>query len=299
MDQPLSPFKKAIVSFISWYGQSFPIDFGKAKLQRAVLKILGIRQAVVTTREGNKLLFKFPEDRAWETAYFRGTYETGTTDLLKKILQSDDVVIDIGANVGWYTVLISKIVSRGHCFAVEPVPMMFQRAQENCRINGLTGNVTLSNLALGEKDGSVELYTFKNLPHGYSSLSSQGRSEYTVSHAEMITLDHYLERERIGKLDLIKIDVEGAELSVLHGASGLLSRQEPPMWIMEMNKETAASFGHAPQELLAHLQSFGEYKFFRVVHAWGETLPMRSITDYEHGDNVLCVPVSRLGRVKI
>ena len=61
------------------------------------------------------------------------------------------------------------------------------------------------------------------------------------------------------------------------------------MWLFEANEETAKAFNHRPSDLLAFLRDFHDYRYYRIKGAWGKFMPMETIYDYEHGDNVLCI----------
>lgn len=287
-----------IVKSIAWYCQKSPVKFGKAKLRMFGLRSLGVTEVLTTSNDGIQFLLHMPEDSSWFSIYYDGNFETGTLEVLKRIVKSDDIILDIGANIGWYTTHISRLIPKGHCHAFEPVPSIFAKLKKHCEINNVQGNVTLNMLALGDKVGSVELHTFPDLPHGHSSISSLGRSTYDVSLAEMIPLDMYLTKNSLNKVDIIKIDVEGAEALVLEGAERLLQMSDPPIWVIELNKETSAVFGHTPSDLLKTLTAYGEYDFYRVVAGWGGCKPMATIYDYEHGDNAICVPKSKIERMK-
>jgi hypothetical protein len=115
----------------------------------------------------------------------------------------------------------------------------------------------------------------------------------------MTSLDAYCQEQGLTRVDFVKVDVEGAEMAVLRGAEQLLRRPSPPIWLIEMNISTSQNFGYSPCDLLRYLESFGDYRFARVVAGWGETLIMKSVADYFHGDNVLCVPAARWSRIEV
>lgn len=294
----LTAFQRTLLSAVSWYSNYVPLERGKSPLQQLAIRALGPTELTAISEDGDRFLLRFPEDHNWEDLYFRGVFETGTSRLFKQILRPDDVVFDIGANLGWYTVLFARFLTRGLCHAFEPQPIMFERLQQNCELNRLGANLTLNPVALGQKEGTAELFSFRNLGAGQASLSSLGREDYSVVSVPLTTLDRYLDTTGISKVDVIKMDVEGAEMSVFKGAQSIFRLRHPPIWLLEMNRETASNFGYAPEDLLGFLERHGRWNFFRVVLGWGETLPMKSLTDYEHGDNVLCVPESRPDRIR-
>ena len=271
-------------------------DFFPSKKPKRILKqfsIFFLRRKTIETwsKEGNKFLLSFPEDIGWESIYFEKTFETGTTDIIPRILKPTDTVFDIGANIGWYTVLMSKIIKKGHCHSFEPVPKIFNKLKQNCIANNLSKNLTLNKLALGDGEKNIKIHTFSGLPHGHSSLSTLGRTDFKKTKAKMITLDKYIEDNEISNLDFIKIDVEGAELKVLEGAKKILKLENPPIWLFEMNEETATEFGYHPTDILEYLLERREYIFYKVINGWGSLQKMKDTSDYHSGDNVFCIPV--------
>jgi FkbM family methyltransferase len=238
-----------------------------------------------------------PDDASWFSIYFDGNFETGTLELMKKVVRKDDVILDIGANLGWYTAHLSKLMDIQHCHAFEPVPEIFNKLKKHCEINGVNPKVSLHQCALGDKNGTIELHTFPDLPHGHSSISTLGKTNYVTSHAPMFTLDGFINEHKLDKIDFIKMDVEGAEALVLSGAEQLLKRENAPIWVIELNIETAASFGHTPADLLNTLLKYQDYDFYKVERGWGATRKMSSVRDYENGDNAVCVPKSKAERM--
>jgi len=277
---------------ISLYKVYSPLSAGKGVASRLVLGRIWGRltdELMVYTKDGPKLVLHFPEDKGWEYVYLNQGYETGTTNLLKRILRPDDIVFDIGANFGWYTILFSKIVTHGQCHSFEPVPWIYDKLKSNCSLNNIGDNVFLNQVALGSTNRIVCLHTFSGLCHGLSSISSLGRDGFSTSEAQMITLNEYIKSKNIKVVNFIKCDVEGAEFDVLKGSTGLFSLEVPPMWLFEANEETAKAFNHRPSDVFAFLRNFYDYKFYRVDGAWGKFMPMETIYDYKHGDNVLCI----------
>src|SRR5260370_39664540 len=111
-----------------------------------------------------------------------------------------------------------------------------------------------------------------------------------MTEVEMETLDGYVERSGIRRVDIVKLDVEGSELLVLRGARKLLQLKPPPAFVIEMNLQTSAAFGFHPSELLGFLDREASYEFLRVCGARGEVRPMTGTSDFSHGDNVVALP---------
>ncbi len=289
----MNAVNKTILAAVSWYSRNSPLGFGKSPLQQMALRVAGPIEVLATSRQGGRFHLKFPDDRNYESLLFQGLFEPGTCDLIRRILRPDDVAFDVGANLGCYTVLMAGIVKGGACHAFEPSRALFDRLRLNCQANDLGPNLVLNQLAVGERDGEAWLHTFSGLGHGHSSLSALGRSDFTRTAIRVVSLDSYVREHAVDRVDFIKVDVEGAERSVLRGASSLFERDPPPLWLLEVNAETSSRFGYTPAELLHGLRDRGPYSFYRIIGGWGEVRRVRTVDECRQADNVLCVPENR------
>lgn len=241
----------------------------------------------VYARDGRKFYIDLNESM-YRKLYFFGIYEPNETKVLSRIIQPEDTVIDIGANFGWYTTLFSNLMGeQGEVHSFEPVSQIFYELQRNVKLNGSSNNVFLNQQALGDKVCRIQIHVFSGLPCGHASISLLDRNDYINYECPMTTLDIYLSKRQITNVQLVKCDVEGAEMLVLKGSESLLSSFKAPMWLLEINTETSAYFGYQPCDLLYFLQGKNDYEFYRVAKKG--LLRLSSNHDYKHGDNVLCV----------
>lgn len=226
-------------------------------------------------------------DEMYHSLYFYGSYEPYVTELFKKIIRPDDILVDVGANFGWYTTLFSRLIKRGgqvHSF--EPIPWIFNELQKNVTLNNIKSNVFLNQCALGNESKAIEMFVFSRLPCGHASISNLGRDDYTNYKCSMRTLDNYMLEKGISNVQVIKCDVEGAEMLVLEGADSLLSSSHPPIWLLELNTETSAHFGYQPCDLLHYLHNKNDYDFYRITSK--NLARLYSHYDYKNGDNIIC-----------
>src|SRR5690349_23820159 len=98
MEQKPGPIASALLAAATWYSKHSPIQKGKGLVQQSLLKLLAPIDLRAKGRDDAQFLLRFPDDHGWEALFFDGTFETGTTDLLARLLHEDDVVFDIGAN---------------------------------------------------------------------------------------------------------------------------------------------------------------------------------------------------------
>jgi FkbM family methyltransferase len=222
-------------------------------------------------------------DVMYEQVYRLGEYEPLVTHTVRQLLRPGDVAVDVGANHGWYSLVMAHAVGpAGAVHAIEPLPPLTAALRRNLALNpGL--EVEVHAVAAGAEQGTLELHVFPDLPHGHTSAATLGRDRYET---------HTVPRRRLDELlpaapTLVKVDVEGYEPEVVAGSTGLLASDAEPMWLIEVNRETAAAFGRAPEAALAPLEGHG-YALFRVEETG--LVPDENPARAPHGATWLCVP---------
>lgn len=164
------------------------------------------------------------------------------TYIVRRTLRADSNVLDVGANIGVTSVLFAGTATAGQVHSFEPSPTAFPLLQATIEANDLA-NVTAHQLACGAQKGQL---TFFDNPDSASASHlavadrTLGQSNATV---EVTTLDDFVQERGIDRLDLVKIDVEGLELDVLTGASDVLSRLKPGVFL-EFNSFTLIAYGN-------------------------------------------------------
>ena len=170
---------------------------------------------------------------------------------LYKLIKANDVVFDVGANIGETALNFAKhLNSSGKVFCFEPVPYLFERLKKNVSLNSFS-NISLHNIALSDKKEDL----FFNLPKEQNS-SGTFLSETSSEQGKKvlsIPLDDFCIENKIEKLDMIKIDVEGFELKVLKGATQTLKKFKPKMFI-EINDMHLHRAGGSAKEAIKLLE---------------------------------------------
>jgi FkbM family methyltransferase len=184
---------------------------------------------------------------------------------LARLLRPGDVMLDVGASHGLTATIASRRVGpRGHVHAFEPQVRVHAELERKRRRFGWS-NVSSLRTLVGPKSGEAVLFE-----HPYeseiSSLSAGwNRGVGTESRHAMLSLDDWAERTGPERVDLIKIDVEGAELGVIQGARRLLSRHRPALLIEINNRPRRPElFGYTIDDLLAELRELGYEQFFSL-----------------------------------
>ena len=193
-----------------------------------------------------------------------GNYEPEETYLMNIITTNKDVIIDIGANFGWFTTLFAnKVKPIGHVHSFEPIPETFEELKRNIELNNISKYVTLNNLALGENNGNIKMYLPSTYGSAFASFKSHGKNDCNEYTCRMIKLDDYIKEKKLNVADikLIKCDVEGAELLVLRGARDILKSPDAPIWLMEVSEVWTKDFGYHPVDLL-NFMTENNYKIY-------------------------------------
>lgn len=203
-----------------------------------------------------------PFDTVGGEIYRHGCFEPETVNLVRKILKPGMTFLDIGANIGQYSVIASMIVGDdGKVYAFEPTPDTFLLLSENLKLNHCT-NAQALQLALSDLKGNASLHLGYSTNSGANSLQKTlNTSDYTIE-IETDTLDNML--GTIKQAELLKVDVEGAELLVLNGGEEFFQTYRPDILLELTDERFTGNFGYASEDLLKKLHKMG-YQVFRIT----------------------------------
>jgi len=196
----------------------------------------------------------------------KGVFEAAELAFVQKFLQPGMTVLDIGAHQGLYSLVASRRVGRsGRVFSFEPSPRERRALRLNLAIN-FSRNVTVEALALGSQETTADLYVVQGNQTGCNSLRPPDVYSSTLPiRVQVTTLDQWLSQLGISSIDFIKLDVEGAELDVLKGASTFLQIRPRPMILAEVQDARTVPWGYHAKEILTFLQNAG-FSWLRLVH---------------------------------
>jgi FkbM family methyltransferase len=193
-----------------------------------------------------------------------GYYDMPSVRAVRQLLQEGMTFIDVGTHVGQYTMLASRLVgATGSVHAFEPQPDTFALLNHNIDANEFT-NVHLNRCALGETSSNVQLYVARPDNIGQSSFRRPQNYSGTALTVPCRRLDDYVEERGIRRIDVIKIDVEGAELSVLRGARNILSRAARPHLIIEFWEPFQREYGTSCKQMAEFLYDH-DYRLFWIT----------------------------------
>ncbi|MDY6895578.1 MAG: FkbM family methyltransferase [Thermotogota bacterium] len=237
-----------------------------------------------------KLQFK-PSTYLGMFLYYRGMYEEGVIKKLKKLLKPKMTFVDVGANIGLYSVIGAYLVGDlGQVIAFEPQSELKNIFLANLKINRLS-NVTLKSTALGKFSGAGKLYQVSQINEGQATLKT-GDNEGFFGNPEKVSiqkLSDVLEELGIDDIDGIKIDTEGAELDVLEGFRSHLEKKPPNFILLECIENHLNRFGNDTNSVILFLQQFN-YRIYCLYHGrWRSIVSYTDHKNYGFSPDILAV----------
>ena len=216
-------------------------------------------------RNGNQLLLHPHYFIDYQVIAF-GLYDAKLHRFLRRVVKPAMTCLDVGANIGCVTTHLSKLVGpSGRVFAFEPVPHLFERLRENIALNDFGQTASLHQLALSREPGRATI----KMAHqdcdnqGMASLRNTDHPQLsTALQIQTTTLDDFVRDNSLDRIDLIKMDVQGAEAWVIEGGIKTLRRLQPAL-LLEVSPYDLRSFGKTSADLLKLLESLG-YECYRL-----------------------------------
>ncbi len=218
-----------------------------------------------------------------------GVYEPEETRIVMEHVKPGDVVLDIGANIGYYTLILADLAGpNGKVYAFEPDPESFRLLGKNIHENNYE-NVELVPKAVSDQNREINLYRdrFNNLDHRIFAQSG----ECEVVKIEAIRLDDYFPRD-FGPICFIKMDIQGAEGYAIEGMRKLLDSSKSVKIVTEFWPEGLNASGYGAKNYLDELEKMG-FVFFDIGKGLQETTSKEITGSYlsnpsEH-TNLLCI----------
>ncbi len=212
-----------------------------------------------------------------------GYYEPYQSDILVNLGTISSHFLDIGANMGFYSLALARENPNLRVDAFEPQPQVFSTLQDNVELNNLLERITVHNLGLGNEVANLTMYVPKFTGSGGASFQNLHIDEGEAT--EIVVPVKVLDQIISNNLELIKIDVEGSELNVLFGAKKVISEMKPTI-VVELLRKWMKPFGHSPQMFLDEMRAFG-YLCFAI--GADKLIPTDSIDESTQQTNFIFV----------
>lgn len=221
---------------------------------------------VINWIEGLKLRIH-PKNEVFRSIFVRGIYDPNLIVAVNSCLRKGSVFIDVGASMGYFSLLASKVVgSEGRVVAVEPSSRDFTRLVDNGNINNLQ-NMSVHRLAVTDTDDqTVKLMVANEERSSLNTLGStfsfKGLEKETVEEVRTVTIDTLVQKENLEHVDFIKLDIEGSELVALKGAMKTIETYRPVI-MLGANEDALSACGFNIAELETLLQEL-RYKAYVI-----------------------------------
>lgn len=247
--------------------------------------------------QGSKMILNVNDEsyamRKTFTAYAsRDVHEKATTELFKQTVKEGNTVVDLGANLGYFTLLAAKIVGdKGKVFSFEPEPKNYSYLKKNIGINNYK-NVMAFQKAVSDKNGKTKLYICDydsghhtiNRYDGIKAYSHGRKIEEKSIDIETVTLDSFLDG-RADSVNAIKIDVEGAEMLALLGMNNILKKNKDIKMIIEFFPLLIEKMGNSPREFIRKLMEDYNFSIFVIPEDYDSS--MEKVTKIDTVDEIM------------
>jgi FkbM family methyltransferase len=214
----------------------------------------GIPTIAQTDFLGCKLLVRADEDVG--RSIILDNFEIADLTYFQDQVLDGDVVFDIGANTGAYCIPLSMVPKRVNVHAFEPIPINVQILKLSIMLNKVK-NISLIEKCVSRESGEVSFSLSED--SAYSSMIDTGRkAEIEVLKCQSISLDEYCKEAKIPRVDLMKVDVEGAEELVISGATSLFSdaKRKPRLVLMELYDQNLNAFSTSIEKILLIMNDY-------------------------------------------
>ncbi len=195
--------------------------------------------------------------------YWTGFHELREIMFLHRFLKPNMVFVDIGANLGEYTLFAAKRLLHGKVLAYEPAKKMYQVLTENISLNHFKNIITFQ-VGLSNEVASLPLYNAVsgNANEGLSTLYPSNTSTEVTEYISLQVFDDEFEKLNLTRLDFIKMDIEGAELSALRGSENVLKKFKP-LVLVEINESSYHAAGYTIEDISSYFNQLG-YKPYSI-----------------------------------
>jgi len=217
---------------------------------------------------------KSPTMRKTFQAYaLNRVHEEYTTELFKKVIKKGDIVVDLGANIGYFTLLAARLVGKkGRVYSFEPEPRNYHYLLKNIELNNYD-NIIAINKAVSEKSAKVKLYICPYDSGHHTIKQYKGIEEYRPDfidnkkdfvEVETVVLDDFFKKEIKQPIDVIKMDVEGAEMLALSGMDSLIKESKNLKIFVEFFPLLIREMGNSPEEFIRRLLEDYHFSIFVI-----------------------------------
>lgn len=269
---------------LNWYTQRFSFPKKGWKYVQPLLHFLNLSNKVYRKKIFNGLYMRVnARDHIQKNIFWYGHYEEQVSHVWQNLIHDESIVLDVGANVGYFTLLAAAKARAGNIFSFEPISAFRDLLRQNIALNHFT-NIDVLTFCVSDKHGWAKMYIANEANIGMTALlppeNFSGRKE-TV---ETIALDDWTKEKNLARVDFVKIDVEGAEKKVLDGMKNILQKHQPVLFV-EIISAQLCKFGSSADEIYSTL-----FNYNYVAYEVTGRRSLKRMTICKEGYDILFLP---------
>ena len=245
-------------------------------------KYLGMKQPVVMSWIDGLVLRVYPGNEVFRSLFVNGIYDPNNVVIVNSMLSKGSVFIDVGANMGYFSLLASNVVGKsGSIIAIEPSSRDYARLVDNVKINGLSDIILTYRFAVSDNKGSAKLGVACEERSALNTLGSEfsfkGVERVVTEDVRTISIDELVSTFKLARVDFLKLDIEGSELKALEGSINTIEKFRPAI-MLGVNENALKANGADHKEIQQMLKKI-RYRAYRVIES--PTFALELITDLE------------------
>ena len=214
---------------------------------------------------------------------FNGNFEPVETEIVKKEIKENDIILDIGANIGYYSLIFAQLTGKsGKVYSFEPDPTNFEILKKNILVNKHE-NVILENKAVSNKEGNLKLY-LSTENNGMHRIYPSKWCKESID-INSIKIDNYFNKNQ--KIDFIKLDIEGAEYDALLGMESIIQNNENIVIFIEFVPTSLEEHGTNPEKVIDFFINH-KFKIFKInnIAEKKEEISKEELLNFKNKDKV-------------
>ncbi len=236
------------------------LDKIKNRLKKIYFKSRYKKPFLFSSKFGFKMVI-YPTSIIDENFYW-GDFETDNLVFFRNLVKEEMVIFDIGANVGLYSLTAAaKMKDSIKIYAFEPAEIPLNRLNDNIELNNFK-NISVHNVGVSDREGTVEFNICED--DAYNSIGSSPMQEISKKvEINVTSINSFCQANNIDRIDIIKIDTEGAELLILRGGGEIFESENAPILFCEYNRLTASGYDYTLRDYEEQLKAYN-YKIFEI-----------------------------------
>lgn len=208
-------------------------------------------------------------------------YENETSVLFKKLVRRGMRVVDLGANIGYYSLLASRLVGKnGHVYAFEPVTQNLDYLKKNVELNNCL-NVIIVPMAVGEITREMLFQQYSDHTLGHLIPNADENNSLLVK-VQAVRLDDFMADQNWPRIDFVKADVEGGEVAALKGMTETCKRNSHLHMLLEYNPKALERAHYTGKDFVTTVSKLG-FSTVQIPEQNMKQIPVDSLLEYQYG----------------